>query len=190
MVQSTQGLGLGVNADRPDVGHPSSLPRRRRAGPRRRGAAALRRPQLAADRHVRRAHHVLPRRADRRRRRLLRRPRRRQERRACSTSSGRSPSTSSRSASTRLDLARASRWDRCTSPRAASSCRSRSSGLVYIPYVARPIRGEVLSLQRARVRRGRDRARSLQLAPALERHSPERRHDGHRAVPVDARDQS
>ena len=44
-------------------------------------------------------------------------------------------------------------------------------GVVYIPYVARPIRGEVLSLRQTRVRRGGDRARRLELAAALERRS-------------------
>ena len=43
-------------------------------------------------------------------------------------------------------------------------------GIVYIPYVARPIRGQVLSLRQKRVRRGGDRARCVDLAPPLERH--------------------
>ena len=42
--------------------------------------------------------------------------------------------------------------------------------------------------QAARVRRGRDRARRVELAAALERRPPERDHDRDRAVPAHARD--
>ena len=61
--------------------------------------------------------------------------------------------------------------------------------VIYVPYVARPIRGQVLSIREKRVRRGRDRPRGDQPAPDLRRGAAERGHDGDRLLPADDRDQ-
>ena len=81
-------------------------------------------------------------------RRLLRRRPRRRPLASASTSSGRSPSTCSRSASRRCSLTQRplARPGRHPS-RGASLLPILIIGIVYIPYVARPIRGEVLSLR-------------------------------------------
>ena len=125
------------------------LPRRRRPGPRRRGPAALRRPQLAADRHRGGAHHLLH----------------RDDRSASSPASSAASldGVLSRlldvvwafpvyllaiSLSTVLLDAAASRSGRSTSQSGSLLLPILIIGVVYIPYVARPIRGEVLSLRR------------------------------------------
>ena len=173
------------DADRPDLGSAPLLPRRRRAGTRRRGAAPLRRAQLAADRVLRGADH-LPGRARR---------------------SGSSPASSAASSTA---SSRALLDDRLGVPRLPARDlpldgpdRRRSLvvgpfrlesgslvlpiaiiGIVYIPYVARPIRGEVLSLRRREFVEAGDRPRRVDGRLLRKRHPPERRHDGDRLLPA------
>ena len=176
------------DADRADLGLPPLLPRRRRPGPRRRRAPALRRAQLAADRHRVGGALLLLRDDHRARRRLLRRlvdqilsrildviwafpvflPRSRSR-----SSRSRSGITSARSRSRAGSL-----W-----------LPIRIIGVIYVPYVARPIRGQVLSVREkefveAAIGLGASNWRLI-----FSRGPAERDHDGDRLLPAHDRDE-
>ena len=190
MQPESGGLGLGVTPIGPTWDPRALLPRRRQPGPRRRGAAALRGPQLAADRSRRRTPHLPARHPDRPRRRASSAESSTACCRGCSTSSGRSRSTCSRSASRPCCSRSGFASGRCKLEAGSLLLPIVIIGVVFLPYVARPMRGEVLSLRAERVRRGRDRARRLELAPALERDPAERDHDRDRLLPAHDRDRA
>ena len=168
MVQAHGRPGPRRDADRADLGHPPLLPGCRQPGPRRRRPPALRRPQLAAHRHRLGAH--LP--ASWRRSLAL----------VAGFFGGVIDGILSRlfdlsgpfpsillaiSLSTVADHAAASHIGPITIPAGSLWMPILIIGLVYVPYVARPIRGEVLSLRAEGVRPGRDRPGREQPAPAL-----------------------
>ena len=150
---ATEGLGLGVDADRADLAS-GTTSRRRQPGPRRRRPAALWRAHLAADRRS----SAVP----------------------CCVLARRSSASSPAFSAALIDLVLLSLLDvlwafpvyllaislsivlitkrsrhrpvRITA--GSLMAADRIIGLVYVPYVARPIRGQVLALKQQRVRAG------------------------------------
>ena len=168
------------------MGHPPLLPGRRQPGPRRRRAHALRRPQLAAHRHGVRGALLLP-------------------RDVIALIAGFFGGITDSILSRLLDLIWAfpvfllaisistSRYERhphlgfTTLKPAVSGFPILIISLVYVPYVARPIRGEVLSVREKEFVEACDRPRCEQPRLIFSEVLPNVDHDGDRLLPADDR---